>query len=60
VLQAGGAESDESRGNALAIFSEAYWPPLYTFVRRRGFADKWYYDGDNKKWVQPIPVRKGI
>jgi hypothetical protein len=36
------------------------WAENPTFVRRRGFADKWYYDGDNKKWVQPIPVRKGI
>ena len=38
VLQAGDAESDESRRNALASFSEAYWPPLYTFVRRRGYS----------------------
>jgi DNA-directed RNA polymerase specialized sigma24 family protein len=38
VLQAGGAESDESRRKALANFSEAYWPPLYTFVRRRGYS----------------------
>jgi DNA-directed RNA polymerase specialized sigma24 family protein len=38
VLQAGGAESEESRRRALASFSEAYWPPLYTFVRRRGYS----------------------
>jgi RNA polymerase sigma factor (sigma-70 family) len=37
VLQAGGAESEEARREALAKFSEAYWPPLYTFVRRRGY-----------------------
>ncbi len=37
VLQAGDAESVETRRKALATFSEAYWPPLYTFVRRRGF-----------------------
>jgi RNA polymerase sigma factor (sigma-70 family) len=37
VLQAGGAESEEVRREALAKFSEAYWPPLYTFVRRRGY-----------------------
>jgi RNA polymerase sigma factor (sigma-70 family) len=36
VLQAGGTESQEVRQEALATFSEAYWPPLYTFVRRRG------------------------
>ena len=36
VLQAGAAESEETRRRALAQFSETYWPPLYTFVRRRG------------------------
>jgi hypothetical protein len=34
------------------------WAENPTFIRRRGFPDKWYYDGDNKKWVQPIPVRR--
>ena len=38
VLQAGDAESDEARRKALANFSETYWPPLYTFVRRRGYS----------------------
>jgi RNA polymerase sigma factor (sigma-70 family) len=37
-VQAGGAESEESRRQALARFSEAYWPPLYTFARRRGYS----------------------
>ena len=37
VLQASKSDSDEAAGKALAIFSEAYWPPLYTFVRRRGY-----------------------
>jgi RNA polymerase sigma factor (sigma-70 family) len=38
VLQAGKADADESAQRALSIFSEAYWPPLYTFVRRRGYS----------------------
>ena len=38
MLQAAGTESDESSRKALASFSEAYWPPLYTFVRRRGYS----------------------
>jgi DNA-directed RNA polymerase specialized sigma24 family protein len=38
VLQAGKAEADEEARKALATFSETYWPPLYTFVRRRGFS----------------------
>ena len=36
-----------------------YWADNPTFVRRRGFSGKWFYDGENKKWVQPIPVCKG-
>jgi RNA polymerase sigma factor (sigma-70 family) len=38
VLQASKSASDEAARKALAIFSEAYWPPLYTFVRRRGYS----------------------
>src|SRR5678815_5172001 len=38
VSQAGMAEADEAARKALATFSETYWPPLYTFVRRRGYS----------------------
>jgi RNA polymerase sigma factor (sigma-70 family) len=38
VFQAGQAERDEAARKALAVFSETYWPPLYTFVRRRGYS----------------------
>ena len=38
VLQAGTQESDESARKALAAFCKAYWPPLYTFLRRRGYS----------------------
>lgn len=38
VLQAGKAEADKAARKALATFSETYWPPLYTFVRRRGYS----------------------
>jgi hypothetical protein len=34
------------------------WAENPTFINRRGFPDKWYYDSDNQKWVQPIPVGK--
>ena len=37
-MQAGQAEVDEGARKALATFSETYWPPLYTFVRRRGYS----------------------
>ncbi len=36
MLEAGKGGSDDSTQRALSTFSEAYWPPLYTFVRRRG------------------------
>jgi hypothetical protein len=32
------------------------WADNPTFIRRRGFPDKWYYDSDKQKWVQPIPA----
>jgi len=37
-LQAGKADSDESMRKAFASFAEGYWPPLYTFLRRRGYS----------------------
>ncbi len=38
MLQAGGSQSDEAARNALADFCQGYWPPLYTFARRRGYS----------------------
>jgi RNA polymerase sigma factor (sigma-70 family) len=38
VLQAGATMSDAAARRALAAFSETYWPPLYTFDRRRGYS----------------------
>ncbi|MBV8280264.1 MAG: sigma-70 family RNA polymerase sigma factor, partial [Verrucomicrobia bacterium] len=37
-MQAKQPDSDESVRKALATFVEGYWPPLYTFVRRRGYS----------------------
>jgi hypothetical protein len=34
------------------------WSENPRFIHRRGFPDKWFYDGENKKWIQPIAVRK--
>jgi RNA polymerase sigma factor (sigma-70 family) len=36
VLRAGEADSEPSAQSALSGFCEAYWPPLYTFLRHRG------------------------
>lgn len=35
-----------------------YWVENPNFIKRRGFPDKWFYDGDNKRWVQPLPNNK--
>lgn len=32
------------------------WSENPIFFRRRRFTDKWFYDGDKNKWVQPGPV----
>jgi DNA-directed RNA polymerase specialized sigma24 family protein len=37
ILQALESESSQSAQKALSVFSESYWPPLYTFVRHRGY-----------------------
>jgi hypothetical protein len=37
VLRARQSESAESAQQALSVFCEAYWPPLYAFLRHRGY-----------------------
>ncbi len=37
VLGARETESEESAREALSRFCEAYWPPLYSFLRHRGY-----------------------
>src|ERR1700693_5754574 len=38
VMRARETQSDASAQKALSNFCEAYWPPLYAFVRHRGHA----------------------
>ena len=33
------------------------WAEAPTFLRRSGFPDKWFYDGEKHRWVQPAPLR---
>ena len=33
------------------------WAESPSFVNRRGFPDKWFYDGMTNRWVQPTPWR---
>jgi len=46
--------------NAFRRIHQAYqqliaWAENPTFVRRRGFPDKWFYDGYQNRWIQPTP-----
>jgi DNA-directed RNA polymerase specialized sigma24 family protein len=38
VLRAREEDSTESAQHALSGFCEAYWPPLYSFLRHRGYS----------------------
>jgi DNA-directed RNA polymerase specialized sigma24 family protein len=38
VLRARETQSEQNASEALSGFCEAYWPPLYSFVRHRGYA----------------------
>ncbi len=31
------------------------WVDNPTYNRRRGFPDRWFYDGEKSRWIQPIP-----
>jgi len=54
------------KGGSSADFRKIYeayqdllrWAENPKFMTRRGFPDKWYYDGENQKWVQPLPAKK--
>lgn len=32
------------------------WAEKPTFTRRRGFPDKWFYEGATNRWIQPAPT----
>ena len=33
------------------------WAENPTFTRRRGFPDKWFYEGSTNRWIQPAPIK---
>jgi hypothetical protein len=35
-----------------------HWSENPSFTRRRGFPDKWFYDGETNRWVQPVPLSR--
>lgn len=34
------------------------WSKSPTFIKRKGFPDKWFYNGELNRWVQPTPEIK--
>jgi hypothetical protein len=32
------------------------WAEHPSFIRHRGFPDKWFYEGDKERWAQPTPL----
>lgn len=33
------------------------WAEEPTFMRRSGFPDKWFYEGEKHRWIQPAPLQ---
>ena len=33
------------------------WAENPVFMKRRGFPDKWFYDGSTTRWIQPAPFK---
>ncbi|HDQ04072.1 MAG TPA: J domain-containing protein [Deltaproteobacteria bacterium] len=53
-----GGKSAAFRKINTAYHELLHWAENPRFIRRKGFTDKWFYDGASKKWVQPIPIKK--
>lgn len=32
------------------------WAENPSFIRHRGFPDKWFYEGEKERWTQPTPI----
>lgn len=51
-----GGKPDAFRRLQKAYETLMEWAENPSFTRRRGFPDKWFYDGETNRWVQPVPV----
>ena len=52
-----GGETDTFRKIHQAYLDLVQWAENPSYMKRRGFPDKWFYDGNKNKWVQPTPYR---
>ncbi len=53
-----GGKPDAFRRLQKAYETLMEWAENPSFTRRRGFPDKWFYDGETNRWVQPVPVSR--
>ena len=53
-----GGDSDTFRKIHQAYLDLIRWAENPSFKRRRGFPDKWFYDGHQNRWLQPTPYLK--
>lgn len=53
-----GGDSETFRKVHEAYLELIDWSENPRFFRRRGFPDKWFYDGGTNRWVQPTPAPK--
>jgi hypothetical protein len=50
-----GGDTDAFRKIHQAYQDLVSWAESPSFIKRRGFPDKWFYNGYNNRWVQPTP-----
>jgi len=50
-----GGDPDVFRKIHKAYEELLHWADHPTFIKRLGFPDKWFYNGNQNRWVQPIP-----
>ena len=53
-----GGNTDTFRKIHQAYLDLVRWAENPSYLKRRGFPDKWFYDGNKNKWLQPTPYRK--
>ena len=52
-----GGDADMFRQVHKAYEDLTNWAKNPNFIRHRGFPDKWFYEGDRNRWVQPTPLQ---
>jgi hypothetical protein len=50
-----GGDTETFRKIHQAYLDLIQWAENPSFQRRRGFPDKWFYDGNQNRWLQPAP-----